>query len=253
MGIAIWNRAVSLSGKFFLLVYVHSFNLWFYKQISKYNEKVAQEYQLDYHDNTVAFVALSSPTMFEKAFVPFLNEEIESVKSNTLVDPLDQCMRKCFSHLKRVSFLLLVSLNFQFLIVCLFVFLENWNRVRGQCRSNTRFRITNAVQKTKGSIANGRSCFRCCILLQALWSLQIALFGRLYSSEIWRLVRHSCPPSTVERPNAQSRRVSAHRCAARRPGPGQAFMFVQRRMAERTISGYNSGSRALQPITDWLF
>ncbi|XP_071547578.1 cyanocobalamin reductase / alkylcobalamin dealkylase-like isoform X3 [Panulirus ornatus] len=66
-------------------------------KIGWYNEQVAKCFQLPYHDETLAFVIISTPSMFEKAFIPFVCK-LGQVKSN--LDPLDQCMMQHFSAIK---------------------------------------------------------------------------------------------------------------------------------------------------------
>ena len=64
-----------------------------------YNELVNAKFHLEQPPDTLAFVIISQPSMFEKAFLPFLGD---SVKSG-LDDPIDQCMLHYFSRLKSLS------------------------------------------------------------------------------------------------------------------------------------------------------
>ena len=50
----------------------------------------------DVDKNTLAFVVISAPSMFEKAFLPFLRKDIEEDKANEIKDPLDRCMKEMF-------------------------------------------------------------------------------------------------------------------------------------------------------------
>ena len=43
-----------------------------------YNELVADKFHLDYPEDTLAFVIISQPSMFEKAFLPFLSSHYKS-------------------------------------------------------------------------------------------------------------------------------------------------------------------------------
>lgn len=66
-------------------------------KIGWYNEQVAGCFRLPYHDDTLAFVIISTPSMFEKAFIPFVSK-VDWVK--TSMDPLDQCIMQHFSLIK---------------------------------------------------------------------------------------------------------------------------------------------------------
>ena len=43
-----------------------------------YNQLVADKFHLDYPEDTLAFVIISQPSMFEKAFLPFLSSHYKS-------------------------------------------------------------------------------------------------------------------------------------------------------------------------------
>ena len=45
-----------------------------------YNKLVSDKFQLDYPEDTLAFVIISQPSMFEKAFLPFLSSHYKSGK-----------------------------------------------------------------------------------------------------------------------------------------------------------------------------
>ncbi|XP_069794920.1 cyanocobalamin reductase / alkylcobalamin dealkylase [Narcine bancroftii] len=57
-------------------------------RISWYNAAVQPCFQLQYPDDTLAFVILSTPQMFEKAFKPF----IAFTKLSGVRDPIDECV-----------------------------------------------------------------------------------------------------------------------------------------------------------------
>jgi len=40
--------------------------------IGWYNDQVSEKFRLPYPDSTLSFVVISQPSMFEKAFLPFL-------------------------------------------------------------------------------------------------------------------------------------------------------------------------------------
>ena len=58
-----------------------------------YNERVGNKFLLDYPSDTLAFVVISQPNMFEKAFLPYLSK----TKLEALHDPIDECMLHFFS------------------------------------------------------------------------------------------------------------------------------------------------------------
>ena len=51
-------------------------------------------------DDSLAFVIISQPSMFEATFLPFVNEHWDQIQNNVLVDLLDQCMIKVLGELK---------------------------------------------------------------------------------------------------------------------------------------------------------
>ncbi|XP_069837346.1 cyanocobalamin reductase / alkylcobalamin dealkylase [Dendropsophus ebraccatus] len=57
-------------------------------QVSWYNGVLESVFHLSYPPDTLAFVVLSSPSMFEKSFKPFLAQR----KLQSLRDPIDQCV-----------------------------------------------------------------------------------------------------------------------------------------------------------------
>ena len=63
-----------------------------------YNQLVSTKFHLDYPEDTLAFVIISQPSMFEKAFLPFLASHYKSgTSSPELRDPIDECMLHYFS------------------------------------------------------------------------------------------------------------------------------------------------------------
>lgn len=71
-------------------------------QISWYNDLVLKKdkaFRLPYDDDCIAFIVISTPSVFEKAFIPFVRSEHFK---NTSSDPLDQCMQYYFNLIKQV-------------------------------------------------------------------------------------------------------------------------------------------------------
>ncbi|XP_035269745.1 cyanocobalamin reductase / alkylcobalamin dealkylase isoform X1 [Anguilla anguilla] len=62
-------------------------------KIGWYNAVLSSSLHLPYSDDTLAVVVLSTPSMFERAFRPFL----ESGSCVGVNDPIDQCIRHCIS------------------------------------------------------------------------------------------------------------------------------------------------------------
>ena len=58
-----------------------------------------EKFHLPYDPNTIAFVVLSTPAMFEKCLIPFIKDDMFDCLSRQ--DPLDQCMRDVFQNLKK--------------------------------------------------------------------------------------------------------------------------------------------------------
>ncbi|XP_050689319.1 cyanocobalamin reductase / alkylcobalamin dealkylase-like isoform X2 [Eriocheir sinensis] len=67
-------------------------------KIGWYNEQVSKPFVLPYHEDTVAFIIISTPSMFEKAFIPFL-ASADCLRAKQQ-DPVDQCMVRHFSAVK---------------------------------------------------------------------------------------------------------------------------------------------------------
>jgi len=67
-----------------------------------YNELVSAKFHLTQPPDTLAFIIISQPRMFEKAFLPFLADSVK-VGLEEVQDPVDQSMLHYFSLLKSVS------------------------------------------------------------------------------------------------------------------------------------------------------
>jgi hypothetical protein len=48
-------------------------------KIGWYNESVGEKFALPYSDDTLAFVVISQPSMFEKAFLPFVANNLKDL------------------------------------------------------------------------------------------------------------------------------------------------------------------------------
>ena len=69
-------------------------------QIQWYNEKVTSPFQFGHLDpETLAFVVLSVPSMFENSFLPFLSQQTDCLREEG-GDLIDDCMRNKFKVLK---------------------------------------------------------------------------------------------------------------------------------------------------------
>ena len=68
-------------------------------QIGWYNDQVGDPFRFDLNYDTLAMIVISTPSMFEKTFLPFL-------KSNNCCerDPIDECTRRQLDSLKEVRY-----------------------------------------------------------------------------------------------------------------------------------------------------
>ncbi|KAM9831893.1 cyanocobalamin reductase / alkylcobalamin dealkylase [Neosynchiropus ocellatus] len=62
-------------------------------KVGWYNSVLQESLHLNFPDSCLAVLVLSTPTMFEKAFLPF----IEQKGCQGLSDPIDQCVKDCIS------------------------------------------------------------------------------------------------------------------------------------------------------------
>ncbi|KAM9357926.1 cyanocobalamin reductase / alkylcobalamin dealkylase [Symphorus nematophorus] len=62
-------------------------------KVGWYNSVLPRSFHLAYPDDSLAVVVLSTPSMFERAFLPFLEER----GCQRLSDPIDQCVKHCVS------------------------------------------------------------------------------------------------------------------------------------------------------------
>ena len=65
-----------------------------------YQEKVSSPFHFPYSVDTLAVLLVSTPSMFEKLFLPYLSSP---QYSPTTLDPLDQCFKHFFSRLRELS------------------------------------------------------------------------------------------------------------------------------------------------------
>lgn len=66
---------------------------------SWYNDSVAEVFQLPYPSDTLVVLLISTPSMFEKLFKPFLSSS--EYNQSSRADPLDQCLRNYFMTLAK--------------------------------------------------------------------------------------------------------------------------------------------------------
>ena len=68
-----------------------------------YNEALSdKKFELKDDYDTLAFVVISKPTMFEEAFLPFLCQEATTGTNSEIKDPLDRCMKETFDRLSQL-------------------------------------------------------------------------------------------------------------------------------------------------------
>ena len=69
-------------------------------KVGWYNEALSdKKFEFSDDPNSLAFIVISTPTMFEKAFLPFLGHEVSTDADFEIKDPLDRCMKETFSRL----------------------------------------------------------------------------------------------------------------------------------------------------------
>lgn len=71
----------------------------FFLQIGWYNEHVQEVFRLSYPADTLGLLVISTPDMFERAFIPFVKQQEES---DGIRDPIDQCVAYYFNKVKEV-------------------------------------------------------------------------------------------------------------------------------------------------------
>lgn len=68
-------------------------------QVGWYNDAVSEHFKLEFEPDVIGFVILSTPSMFEDAFIPYLKKNADENLFKTWArspDPLDSCMRYTF-------------------------------------------------------------------------------------------------------------------------------------------------------------
>ena len=70
-------------------------------QIAWYNDQVRKNFHFQLPGDCLAFCIISTPSMFEKAFLPFIRNSYSdnSSDSTLLQDPLDNCIRHCLENI----------------------------------------------------------------------------------------------------------------------------------------------------------
>ena len=66
-------------------------------KIGWYNTRVQPPFHLPYSNDTFAVIIISTPSMFEQLFLPYLATRYQQGQ----LDPLDQCLAKWFEHCKK--------------------------------------------------------------------------------------------------------------------------------------------------------
>jgi methylmalonic aciduria homocystinuria type C protein len=68
-----------------------------------YNNAITDEkFAFDDAPNTLAFIVISTPSMFEKAFLPYIKREASNSECLDIKDPLDRCMKNTLLHLSKI-------------------------------------------------------------------------------------------------------------------------------------------------------
>ncbi|CAG2170409.1 unnamed protein product [Oppiella nova] len=67
-------------------------------KVKWYNQMVSQEFHLPYDGNCLSFTIISTPDMFEKAFIPY----IQMQNSVEIKDPINECMKYYLNTLKEI-------------------------------------------------------------------------------------------------------------------------------------------------------
>ena len=67
-------------------------------QVGWYNNQVDGKFNLPYDEDVLAWIVISIPSMFEKLFKPFILSEWSD---DTILDPLDECMKRYFATIQR--------------------------------------------------------------------------------------------------------------------------------------------------------
>jgi len=67
-------------------------------KIQWYNLMVSPKFRLPFDDNCIAFAIISTPDMFEMAFLPFLRSNL--FDTNSTNDPIDECMKYHLNSIK---------------------------------------------------------------------------------------------------------------------------------------------------------
>ena len=71
-------------------------------KIKWYNDAIEdKKFSLQGNADALGFIVISNPSMFEKTFLPYIQQEVKEQKENDIKDPLDRCMRETFFHLSK--------------------------------------------------------------------------------------------------------------------------------------------------------
>ncbi|XP_046436857.1 cyanocobalamin reductase / alkylcobalamin dealkylase-like [Daphnia pulex] len=62
-------------------------------KVGWYNERVKSGFQLEHHEDTLCFVVISSPSFFEKGFIPFVRNNTGSNNQDYLDQAISSCLK----------------------------------------------------------------------------------------------------------------------------------------------------------------
>jgi len=69
-------------------------------KVEWYNQHVNKGFELNYDDDTLAFVVISTPSFFEKKVLPFV---LDCSETDSKTDYLDQCVTDCLTSTSQVN------------------------------------------------------------------------------------------------------------------------------------------------------
>lgn len=133
---------------------IYSQSNFSFHKVGWYNAHVKPGFCLEHHKDTLAFIVISSPSFFERGFLPFVRNSVENSINQ---DYLDQALRSCLTRAIQV-FLFLKHKS-----ICHHTEFPVISRSHNGCTVWLWNETRNT--KTKSSCTNGWSCLRSCLLL----------------------------------------------------------------------------------------
>lgn len=73
---------------------IYSQSNFSFHKVGWYNAHVKPGFCLEHHKDTLAFIVISSPSFFERGFLPFVRNSVENSINQ---DYLDQALRSCLT------------------------------------------------------------------------------------------------------------------------------------------------------------